>query len=730
MKLKQIYIIMAAAISFAYGCSRPEFIPSEFANPDICWRPIPLWFWNDAEVTEEGITSQLEMMIGQDGYGGCAILPFGEGFRPEYLSDEYFTLYQKAISIVKSYGGRMSLYDEYGFPSGSIGAKHGDGIPRLMNRYPGKTLKRLDKEELECPSGGMVTADIPDGTLMAVTAVNRTTGEVRDIRSFIEEGTLKWAAPEDGISWTVMFFVCRIDGDPNVDYLSSEAVKLFINETHEEYFKRFPEEFGSTITSTFFDEPTMYRCEGRMWTDDFNASFTEAYGIQPDCLYPHLWYDLGNDTPQARCMMFGHRSRLYSEGFMKTIAEWSTEHHILSTGHQDQEEILNTSSISGDLLLCGSTMTMPGIDKIGGDRPAERFYKVVSSSAYNWDHDAVMSETFGAMGNIPFSDMYKIAIEQYTKGITDLIPHAVWYDDSHVTFLPELSGRNPLYAEGLPDFNRFLSRLRYILARPGQHVADIAVLYPVQTQYAGHHLDGPLSRYEGGVKVPGTDYDRISAILTDTLGRDFAYIHPDVLNERCTVEDGGEMILHNVLNTETFNTIILPGVKVIDVNNLRIIREAAESGANVIFTTSVPSLSATSDATDTEIAEMAAGMVENGLAVFVGSPDAAALSEALIPSEMKADVLFTGEGHPLNYIHKRIGRSEVFYFGNINDSSSECTVSLLGKKGRGMLMNPHTGTATPLTATYHNGRTEFKLNLDEGESMFAVFQPTQNSKIQ
>ena len=95
------------------------------------------------------------------------------------------------------------------------------------------------------------------------------------------------------------------------------------------------------------------------------------------------------------------------------------------------------------------------------------------------------------MGNIPVRELYTTAMEQYTKGINQLIPHAVWYNDREVTFLPELSYRNPLYNEALPDFNRFLARLNYLLQPAGRTVADIAVLYPIQTLQAGHYLDGP-----------------------------------------------------------------------------------------------------------------------------------------------------------------------------------------------------------------------------------------------
>jgi len=704
------------------GCGKTVYSDAEFASPDIRWRPIPLWFWNNTTVTEEGISEQVQMMIEQDGYGGCAILPFGTGFRPEYLSEDYFNLYGKAIDAVSQYGGRMSLYDEYGFPSGSMGAINGDGTPRLKNRYPGQTLKRLDKEEYECVDGRenviCLNAD-GSGRLMAVTAVSKSSGKVLDLKSCVADGTLRWTPLKENAPWTVMAFFCRVDGDPNVDYLDPEAVKLFIQDTHGEYFKRFPDAFGTTVTSTFFDEPTMYRCEGRVWAEDFNEKFIEQYGCEPDSFYPALWYDLGEGTAAARCMMFGLRSKLYSDGFMKELADWSTEHGIISTGHQDQEEILNPTSESGDLLLCGKHMTMPGIDKIGGDRPAERLYKVVSSSAYNWDHDAVMSETYGAMGNISFDTMYRIAIDQYSKGITDLISHAVWYDDSNVSFLPELSGRNPLYKDGLPQFNAFLSRLRYMLARPGRHVADIAVIYPVQTEYAGHHLDGDLGWYLGGVQVDCTDYDRVAAALNDTLGRDFTYLHPETLSQKCSVSEDGSLKMSNAINAESFNTIILPGMKVVSKEHLCLLRSAAENGARVIFTSVVPSQSADPEVTDAEIADIASSILSDGLAYFVPVPDASSIDAAL--SKDNADVLFNGNGEPFNYIHKIVEDCDVFYFGNIDDAESCQSVSLLGKYSRGKLMDPHTGEVISLKTDYSDGRTVFPLELAPANSVFAVF---------
>ena len=505
-----------------------------------------------------------------------------------------------------------------------------------------------------------------------------------------------------------------------MDYLSSEAVSLFVQDTHEAYYQHFADDFGQTIVSTFFDEPTMYRAQGRMWTGDFNEQFEARYGFSPEALYPALWYDIGDKTAYARNLLFGLHSTLYSEGFMKTICDWATAHGILATGHQDQEEIVNPTSVSGDLMLVGKHLTMPGIDKIGGGRPTENFYKVVSSSANNWDKTYVMSETYGAMGNISVETLYQIAIEQYTKGINHLIPHAVWYNDGDVTFLPELSWRNPLYNADLPRFNAFLSRLNYILAREGRHVADVAVLYPIQTQYAGHVFDGPKGYYEGGVDVPGTDYPQVSHYLTDDLGIDFTYLHPEVLDDRCNVSDG-LLNMNNAINHEHFSVVILPGVKVISLSNMRKIEEAWQQGVKVIFTTQYPQLAADGEAGDEEIQSITSRMLasEENKAYFISSPSASSLAEVMEKCLPERDVRMSEGTHPFNYIHKVIDGHDVWYFGNIDATSATNTIRLKTSATKLSLLDPHTGQVTALPQR-GSGEGAFSLTLRPSQSMFLV----------
>jgi hypothetical protein len=442
--------------------------------------------------------------------------------------------------------------------------------------------------------------------------------------------------------------------------------------------------------------------------------------------------DIGAETEAARNYLFGFRTELYATGFPKVIQDWCNEHgSIAATGHQDQEEVINPVSVAGDLMKCFQHQDIPGVDKIGGDRPAERFYKVISSAAYNWDKALVMSETYGAMGDISWDTIYRVAMEQYTKGVNQLIPHAVWYDDTQVTFAPELSWRHPKYAKQLPLYNRYMSRLNLMLQNHGRHVADIAMLYPVSTLQAGHYLDGKLGPYKGGVAIPEADYVDISELLATEIGRDFTFIHPDVLDQRCSA-NGNLLCLNNRINHEQYKVIIVPGHKTIRWSNLKKIKHFHDQGGNVIATGTLPSKSAEfghdEDVVKT-IRELfpqeRADWQENragGKAIFLEKPDATALCKALDAMLDLYDVEFE-VGKELCYIHKVKDGRDIYFLANLRDTPTSTWVQL-----RGSLIpdswNPHDGTISELKFSHEKcgpaDTTKVKIDLPPLKSLFIV----------
>ncbi len=716
------------------GFSRePSRLRKEFSDPPQRFWPRPLWFWNNTRVTAEGAREQMLQAREKSRYGGFGILPFGKRFAPPYLSEEYFALYGAALEQAKALGLTLSLYDEYGFPSGSAGSRNSSDVSLFSQRWPDLTIKRLDKAEWQVQGPERLRADLPPGSLAALVAMNTETGARLELSDRVRQGRLEWQAPEG--RWKVMAFVCVKDGDPICDYLDPEAADRFIEITHQAYYERFRDHFGTTIDSTFFDEPTLYRAQGRTWTDKFNEKFKARHGFDPRPYYPALWYDIGPDTQAARNYLFGFRSELYATAFTRRIQDWCTAHGITATGHQDQEEVVNPVSVSGDLMKCFQYLDIPGIDKIGGDRPAERFYKVVSSAAYNWDKALVMSETYGAMGDLPWDEIYTVAMEQYTKGINQLIPHAVWYDDTRVTFKPELSWRSPLYAERLPEFNTYLARLNLLLQNDAAHLADIAVLYPIATLQGSHSLDGPLGNYKGGVAVPEADYVDVGELLATSLGRDYTFLHPEVLEQKCRVE-GRQLVLPNRIHPGRFSVLVLPGHRTIGWNSLQKIRAFYEQGGCVIATGQLPVRSA-EFGHDRDVAEAVAALFgdnpatsaspagtrrsrRGGLAIRLKALNATNLRQALDLAPSDADVFFPPET-ALRYIHKVDGGGHLYFFANLDPRLAGSIVTLRGRH-KLEAWDPHSGRIRPAESRHFQRKgapfTEVRLSLPYRRSLF------------
>jgi len=677
-------------------------IRKDFAGPPVNYWPRPLWFWNNTEVKVEILREQMQKSKNLSKYGGFGILPFGKSFRPVYLGEQYFTIYGAVLKKASELGMTMSLYDEYGFPSGPAGAPNSSDTSLFARQFPELTIKRLDKNEETIAGPAQYRRDIPDGKIMSVVAMNTATRERMELTNKISGHLLRWSVPTG--TWKIMIFTCVKDGYPSCDYLDPPAVEKFVEITHQAYYDRFSKYFGTTIDSTFHDEPTLYRAGGRTWTDSFNEKFEAKHGFDPRPYYPALWYDIGSETQAARNYLFGFRAELYALGFPKVIQDWCDKHGIKATGHQDQEEVVNPVSVSGDLMKCFKYQAIPGVDKIGGNRPAERVYKIISSSAYNWDKAFVMSETYGAMGNLGWQEMYVVAMEQYTKGINMLIPHAVWYDDEHVVFKPELSYRSPIYKEGLAEFNTFIARLNVLLQNDARHISDIAVLYPIATLQGSHYLDGPLGFYKGGVAVPEADYMDVGELLIAEAGRDYTFLHPEVLDDDCKIE-GNELVLQNRIHPERFKIIVLPGHKTIRLSNLAKIKEFYDAGGKVIATGTLPYKSAEfgMDSDVVRIVEEIFGTKEpgtsndyslkentqGGIAIRLNSLNGTTLRKVLDTALDVYDVEFENND-VLRYIHKVKGGRDIYMFANIGTGTIDTHVRLRGRV-QPEIWNPHTG---------------------------------------
>jgi hypothetical protein len=332
------------------------------------------------------------------------------------------------------------------------------------------------------------------------------------------------------------------------------------------------------------------------------------------------------------------------------------------------------------------------------------------------------------MGDISWDTIYHVAMEQYTKGVNQLIPHAVWYDDEQVTFKPELSWRHGKYADGLLPYNEYVSRLNLLLQNDGRHVADIAVLYPIATLQAGHYLDGELGYYKGGVAIPEADYVDVGELLATQLGRDYTFIHPEVLDERCDIE-GDTLKLNNPVNYERYKVMIVPGHKAINWSNLKKIKAFYDSGGKVVATGTLPFKSAEFGHDDDVVKTIEAMFGSEketsresgqGSAVFLQRPTANSLRDTLDGLLDVYDVEFE-VGKELRYIHKIKDGMHRYLFANLGNTPIRTWVELRGSL-RPALWDPHTGKISEPEYSHEQrgaaGVTRVKIELSPIRSVF------------
>jgi hypothetical protein len=710
-----------------------QFDPAIFKAPPAEYRGHAMWNFNLTSLNENAIVSGIQEMAKLN-YGGFFI---EAGGRPQpgqgvaFLSDEYFRFYKLALEEAKKQGLEVILYDDYAFPTGTVGGQ-------MASQFPQYAAKNLNMAEKDITGPASVELAIPQGIYVGSVMMNRDTFELVDVSDRKTQDRLVCQAPAG--SWKAMAFYLTEGKAKVVDYLDETAMTKFISMTYQKYQDNFGSYFGNLIKQTFYDEPSMHHAD-RMWTPNFNSYFQSKYGYSPMKYYPALWYDIGPQTAAARNALFGFRAELFGTHFIKRLNDWCAEHHLIFGGHLDQEEPLNPTPLNGDLLKVFQYQSAPTVDDIWWYGRSNPSYKIVTSAAFNYDHPIARAETYAAYRILDGKIAFQVAMDQFAMGINYQIPAR--------TVQPMR-----------PELNDYVGRLSYLLQH-GKHVADIAVLYPIASLHAQYRNVGgvqfPLAAgeqppqimetayaREGGPAF-GMDYQDIGEALFRGLRVDYTYLHPEVLVERCIV-DGKKLILNNPENREEYSVLFLPAGDTLLAAAAAKIKQFYDQGGTVIATGLLPTRSA-EFGKDKEVRQVIAD-------VFGVSPDEPLKADVrraqdrqnfyvfwyyIKKNKAGGQALFLPNTHPwlidyalkqtlplrdvdiqepmgalrrgneyegaLTYIHKVKNGRDIYFFANSSPKAVDTKVVLRGKKALS-IWNPHTGgqEAAELTQAEASGQ--------------------------
>ncbi|HEV2597870.1 glycosyl hydrolase [Sphingopyxis sp.] len=646
---------------------------------------------------------------------------------PGFWTPEYVATIRETLDIARR-GGRLAVfYDEAGYPSGI--ADHTAPL-----EYRRKVLKRT---ELAVAAGQSI--DVPvEGVVQAISAHDVRSGRRIDLRSNLTSGRLEWHAPKG--DWKLEIFSLvgakpsgiASDAAVSIDPMDPVASSWFIKNSYDRMNDAFKPYVGSVIFASFFDDVGIYSFENS-WSPGIAARFTALTGRDPAPYYAALWRDIGPETQAARVAFFKARAQLLGEGLPKLATDWARAHGVQAMGHPPGNYDPQPTDMNGDPFSFFAHTDVPLADVIFGHGFGRDGFKLMSSVASLRDLPVAGAEVFSASAT---TMGYRRLIELYVRGLTRFV----------VT---------PFLTRGAigeqRDFARWAGRSSMLL-QGGRHVADIAIVYPIESLQAFYSFDAPGNAPPlpyGNYISQDTDYQAVGGMLVDELHRDFTFVDPEHLRSPKLKVEPGALVVDNKVNRERYQIVILPGGEVLSVAALTKIKAFHDAGGTVIATSRLPFKSA-EFGKDKEVRALVRGIFgldpaapmpegvtpiranrRGGKTVFVPKPSAAVLADVFDRLGAAPDVAIDGNPSPrsgngvFGYIHRQKEGKEIYFFGNSSDTPLDTMVELRGRVNKPQIWDPHSGTVAPATEVSYQSRggvetTRLKLKVGAISGQFVV----------
>lgn len=456
------------------------FSPEKLKNTPLDCQVTYSWLWN-VPVTKELIDKSIAEAKAA-GVRSLYMISMPKDFRPEtmrtflepeYLTPEFFELFNYATRRCIENGIMPWLYDEGGWPSGSA-------CGRTAREYPGaKTVMLKTREVTLCKGEGFE----PSENFFALFE-----GKTRLPSDYVAERD---------VTLTEYFGGPNLEAPHFLDYTDRKMTDTFIGNTYEPFYRTFGDLFGKEIPLIFTDEPGLRL--GTMAKNlfaDFEARF--GYDLR-DYLYAIKDPNLAQSEEELRARMdYGKiMGDLFVENTFKPLSEWCEAHGICYSGHVMADNYPD-GGIRGyySLMNVLRNFGIPGIDVIweqirypyGGRAPVDEeetakmphFPRLAPSAARQQGRNLALTESIGIYGDgITPDEIRFVTNYQIVRGINVI---SYYHLPIHNTRYSALATR-PNFRPEKPGFynlghiNEYVSRITY-LSRLGYREGDTALYHP------------------------------------------------------------------------------------------------------------------------------------------------------------------------------------------------------------------------------------------------------------
>ncbi len=487
--MKKIYLLIITATLFSLtGCSKKPVqenvqtvtdLKELFNNPPSEYRSAPLWDWNDL-ITKEGIDFQMNEFK-KAGIGGVFVHP-RPGLITEYLSDEWFQLFDYTVQKGRELDMKVWIYDENSYPSGFAGGHVPAQMPESYSHGAG--LKMEIQEKLRI---------VPSDTIAIV--LKKSGKGFTDVTASLDK--------ELGSQGVFYVFTKTYPkrsqwygGFPYVDLLYEGVTEKFIEITMTNGYERNFADFGKTLPGVFTDEPNLEASlsDGAMmrWTPGLWDAFQQRWGYDLRVNLPSLAEETG-EWRKVRHDYYELLLEMFIDKWAKPWSKYCDEKGLKWTGHY-WEHGWPEPTDGFDEAAFYIWHQQPGIDMLGNRLDAsglggqfgnDRAVRELLSAANQAGRTRTLSETYGGGGwEMNFENQKRLVDWQCVLGVNFVNQHLSYYSLKGVRkfdYPPSFSYHEPWW-ENYRLMGDYIGRVCLALSS-GQQINKTLVLQPNTTAW-------------------------------------------------------------------------------------------------------------------------------------------------------------------------------------------------------------------------------------------------------
>ncbi len=568
----------------------PALSDELFKNPTCEYRGTPFWAWN-SDLKAEELCRQIEIFK-EMGLGGFH-MHVRTGMSTKYLSDDFMALIKCCCEKADKEHMLAWLYDEDRWPSGAAG-----GLVTKEEKYRARCLLMTtepcenDAEDTEYLDSRAEGSRNGKGRLIACYDV------VLDENGFLKE--YKQIGENDEAQGTKWYAYVKIhtsspwyNNQAYLDTLNPDAVKRFVEVTHERYKQVIGENFGGVVPAIFTDEPQFTRKKlldnstDKMdilmpWTDNIPETYEAQYGEDILAALPEIFWELPDGkVSTVRYHYHDHISERFAQAFADVCGSWCRENGIALTGHMMEEHSLHSQTAAlGEAMRSYRGFDLPGIDMLCANFEFTTA-KQAQSAVHQYGREGMLSELYGVTGWDYDFRGYKLHGDwQACLGVTIRVPHLSWYamgGEAKRDYPASIHYQSPWWKE-FSYLEDHFARVNTAMTR-GKPVVKVGIIHPVESFWLhwGPNDKTALIRENMDKKFQ----DLTAWLIKGSI--DFNYISESLLPSLCEKANAplkvGEM---------EYDAVIVPDCETLRSTTLERLNDFKNAGGKLIFLGNAP----------------------------------------------------------------------------------------------------------------------------------------------